>query len=69
MRKRKTVDVKWLKDSINKSLERSTCTAETRYGMISALEWVLHETNNYEGYYFLHLKEDPNFDDSRRFYY
>jgi hypothetical protein len=73
--KRKTIDVQYLRDNINQRLADSTCEPEVRYGMISILENVLHETGNYKGFCYL----DPItrqatgkmhvLDESRRYYY
>jgi hypothetical protein len=69
MRTRKTIDVEWLRNSINKSLAKTTCDPMGHYGLISALERVLHETNNYRGFELLMDINDPNYDASRRRYY
>lgn len=72
MKKRKTVDVSFIRESVNHSLANSTASDEVRYGMISVLERILHETGNYRGYGYAPIDKPfdrENFDDSRRHYY
>lgn len=70
---RKTVDVKSVRERVNKMLDVSTCTSEERFGMIAVLEMILHDTGNYRGFNNIlegqvcSYKEQP--DDSRRHYY
>ena len=74
--KRKTFKVKDLVDKMNSRLENSTCSPEARFGMISVLESILHETGNYAGFNYLESGEvgesgyvESFGDESRRFYY
>ena len=56
---KKTFKVDAFKDQINKILAMSLVTADRREGFIAALEYVLHETDNYRGYRYLTVKEVP----------
>lgn len=56
---RKTVDVESFKDMTNKILRISTVDPAMRKGWMAALEWVLHETNNYRGFRYLTVDEVP----------
>ena len=73
--KHKTFKVKDLVEQINSRLKNSTCSSEARFGMISVLESVLHETGNYHGFNYLETVwgSDGNAesfgDESRRYYY
>lgn len=70
---RKTFDVSLVRERVNKMLDTSTCSPETRFGMIAVLEMILHESGNYKGFnnilegQICSYKEQP--DDSRRHYY
>ena len=70
---RKTLDVKMIRERVNKMLDVSTCTPEERFGMIAVLEMILHESGNYRGFNNIMEgticthNEQP--DDSRRHYY
>jgi hypothetical protein len=70
---KKTFRVEDLIDKINHMLAVSTCSQETRFGMIAALEVVLHDTGNYRGYnnikdgVICNHVDQP--DDTRRYYY
>jgi hypothetical protein len=75
MKKRKTISIQFLKETVNRRLAESTCELKVRHGMIIVLESVLLKTGNYRGYCFL----DPVTrqatskvrvaDESRRYYY
>jgi hypothetical protein len=76
MTKRKTIDIQFLKETVNRRLAESTCAPEVRYGMISILETALHKTNNYHSYCYLDpVTKQPTcevenvLDRSRRYYY
>ena len=47
---RKTVDVTYVKDLINRQLERKDLTVEARKALAGTLEEVLFEANAYAGY-------------------
>ena len=53
MRPRKTIKVEALAKTVNNMLEKSTCSKETRQGMIAVLEEVLHASNAYAGFRYL----------------
>ena len=50
---KKTINVQNLKNEINDMLRYSTCTPDTRFGMITVLEQVLHQSGNYSGFQYL----------------
>jgi len=52
-RTRKTVEVKKIKDRINKYLERNTLNQDEKKALCMFLEELLHSTGNYNGYNFL----------------
>ena len=57
---RKTISVEKFKTAINNCLANSTCDEpEVRHGMIFALELVLFETGNYNGYKYLPQDQVP----------
>jgi hypothetical protein len=56
---RKTINVTDLIETINTSIAISTCSAETRQGMMNVLEGVLHSTGNYRGFRYLTQDEVP----------
>jgi hypothetical protein len=70
---KKTFRVVDLIDKINRMLAISTCSQETRCGMIAVLESVLHDTGNYRGFNYIKdgvvctYADQP--DDTRRYYY
>ena len=49
-KKRKTIEVEWLRRKVNAMLGRNDITDQFRLGMCQVLEDVLTETNNYRGY-------------------
>ena len=53
MKQRKTVEVKTFLDWGNNQLKRSDFTKEFKAGICSSIETVLHESGNYNGFYFL----------------
>jgi hypothetical protein len=71
--KMKTVRVVDVVDTVNHFLDISTCSSDTRWGMIAVLEQILHDSGNYKGYNNVKdgkicgYKEQP--DDTRRYYY
>lgn len=74
-RRRQTIKVQWLKERVNHVLANSKeSTPEKRAGMISVLELVLWEANDYRGFIFLESagKQDPTthrlMDETRRRY-
>jgi hypothetical protein len=50
--RRKTIYVKGLREYINKKLKVATITQEQKNALCNLLEVVLHNTKNYNGYYF-----------------
>lgn len=56
---RKTFDVNNLRIVVNNMLEHSTCSRDIRWGMMTVLEHVLHETGNYRGFRYLEAHEVP----------
>jgi hypothetical protein len=58
-RKRKTVDVEWLRTHINRINADSTCDAKIREGWNALLGSVLHHTGNYNGFTYLTTKDIP----------
>ena len=56
---RKTLNVDQLLKDVNESLAISTCSSETRQGMINVLENVLHATGNYRGFGYLDQTKVP----------
>ena len=57
---RKTINVDELRDKTNEMLAKSTCSPDIRRGMISILEYVLHETGRYSGFRYLTEQEVPD---------
>lgn len=55
----KTVRISILLTKVNKMLQESTCNPDVRKGMCVILETILHETNNYNGFYYLEQNEVP----------
>lgn len=60
---RKTIDVKVVKEYANQQLANENLTLEEKLGIITMIEFVLHETDNYNGFMFLRLEDGkaPNF--------
>jgi hypothetical protein len=58
-RKKKTIDVDWVRTKINHMLRVSVTTPDIRYGNCVALELILMETNNYKGFRYLTQDEVP----------
>jgi hypothetical protein len=56
---RKTVNVESLVQTVNTMLSCSTCSADTRQGMMNVLEGVLHDAGAYKGFRYLHSDEVP----------
>ena len=59
---KKTFSVQEFKQKVNQVLRNTTSeftTASYRYGMISALECVLHDSGNYKGFRYLLESEVP----------
>ena len=59
---RKTVKITTLIKEVNGMLAGSTCTKETREGMIAVLERILLDTDNYKGFRYLSESEVPAFE-------
>lgn len=57
---RKTLDVVKFTAQINEVLSQSTCEPGIRQGMMTALETVLHQTGNYQGFRYLVENEVPS---------
>lgn len=69
---KKTIDVICLIKKVNEMNQLSTCPSETRQGWNHLLEYVLFETDSYDGYAYLESCEvikGEKTDDSRRYYY
>lgn len=56
---RKTVNVSTMLYEVNKALATSVCSPDTRHGMITLLEIMLHQAGCYQGYRPLHEHEVP----------
>lgn len=60
---RKTIEVEKIKEFVNKGLAESIdgkyVDSQWRYGLCSMLEQILHETDNYKGYWNLRGDEVP----------
>ncbi len=56
---RKTINVDQLRVKINEMLAGSSCSPDIRRGMINTLEFVLHETGNYQGFRYLSQEQVP----------
>lgn len=57
---RKTFNVDEFKELVNNTLATTVETEiQYRYGIIAALEHVLHETGNYKGFRYLSKREVP----------
>ena len=65
MPKRKTINVERLKSIVNEANKSIYGTREQRQGANSILEFVLHETGNYKGYWHYRADELPQVDDPR----
>jgi hypothetical protein len=48
--KRKTVEVKWLRELINKKLLSDCLTDQEKQSLALTLEEILHKTGNYNGF-------------------
>jgi len=56
---RKTIEVEAVRLQVNEMLRNSTCSPDTRRGMCSVLEDILHRTGNYKGFQYLGAPEVP----------
>lgn len=60
---RKTIKVEQIKDLVNQSLANSVdgnyITPQWRFGLCFMLEQILHDTDNYKGYWALRENEVP----------
>lgn len=65
---RKTIPVADVVDAVNAMLEKSICGPEGRYGLMTLLERILHDTGNYWGFQFTD-GDNGRTDDTRRRYY
>lgn len=63
---RKTVDVKWVLDRANALLKMDIFTQEQKKGITYLLTDVLHETNNYNGFFY-HDPDDHTRDQDRTY--
>jgi len=61
MRKRSTIDVDYVRDTVNSVLRNSgnNCPKERRQGMMNILEDILHSTGNYKGFKYLSRNDVP----------
>jgi hypothetical protein len=55
---RKTIRVNELKEMVNDTLEKSTCSSEARKMLALFLSDVLHKTGNYHGFMYLPSESD-----------
>lgn len=55
MKKRKTIEIEFIKDKINQALKNTEFPLNTDQKEIlcTILEIILHKTDNYKGFYFL----------------
>jgi len=72
---RKTVSIAVTIVEFNKILRVSTCTPDIRRGIMNAMEYILHSTDNYCGFRYLTTPEVPtdqlpgiNIDENGDFY-
>ncbi len=49
-RRRKTIQVEWIRTEVNNMLAISTCSPAERDAMASVLTAILHHTDNYRGF-------------------
>ena len=54
---RKTFNVEYFKDYVNSKLVLDCVSDDEKYGLITALDHVLHETENYKGFGYV-FKDD-----------
>ena len=59
-REKRTIEVQMVKDYANKQLANENLTMEEKLGIITMIEEILHKSNAYRGYMFLHLDENNN---------
>lgn len=59
MKKKKTVNIKWLVEEINRKNRESTCPRDVRNGWNSLLETIMMQANVYNGHSFLKADEVP----------
>jgi hypothetical protein len=52
---RKTINVDLVKGKVNKLLSNPNIIMEEKLGIITMIEYVLHETDNYNGFMYLAL--------------
>lgn len=57
-KKKKTIQVEYIKDFANRQLANPNNTMEEKNGIITMLEKILLESNDYKGFMFLHLNDD-----------
>ena len=58
MAKRKTINVELLKNKANILLEHPSIPMEEKLGVITMIEMILHESDNYNGFMFLKLTSE-----------
>jgi hypothetical protein len=57
-KEKKTIQIEYIKDFVNKQLVNPNYTMEEKNGIITMLERILLDSNAYKGYMFLHLDEN-----------
>ena len=55
---RKTISVEKIKNKANNLLANPDIIMEEKLGIITMIECVLHETDNYNGFMYLNLEDD-----------
>jgi len=54
---RKTFDVSEFKDYVNSKLVLDYLSDDEKYGLITALDHILHETGNYKGFGYVYMDD------------
>ena len=57
-RRRKTIQIEWIRTRVNEMLATSLCSPEERMAMASVLTMILHETGNYRGFNYIEWLQD-----------
>lgn len=60
--KRKTIKVDLIKEKVNVLLAEKENSVEFKRGLICMIEFTLHQTDSYNGFYFLNPGENPQWD-------
>lgn len=55
---RKTISVEKVKSKANNLLSNPDIIMEEKLGVITMIESILHETDNYQGFMYLNLEDD-----------